>query len=85
MKFYECSQGDQRRTRGKLRTLRTQHPAWEKADSAVGGFAIDAFTITVLAPPADWQGEAKEGVPTVVHRYRFQIVCIMCVNPWASI
>jgi len=49
----------------------------KKADTTVRGLAIDALALSVPAAPVHGQGQAEERMPTVVHRHRFQIVCIM--------
>jgi hypothetical protein len=55
VKLQEGFQRNQRRTKRKLKRLGTQHPTWNKNNSAVRRFAINTFLLMVIASPTHWQ------------------------------
>jgi hypothetical protein len=69
--------GYQRRAQRKLDAFRVAHPTRNRKQPAVRGLAKKTFSIAILQPAANRQGQARKRMPTVVDRYHLQTVCIM--------
>ena len=65
------------RTERELRAFWTTHPTRKRTDSAVGSFAHDAFTITMLLSSTHADRYIRERMPRVVHRDSFETVVSM--------